>query len=118
MLSRPRWLLHLEGAAIFALSLFFYRPGHYGWGLYALLFLAPDLSMLGYLANVKLGAALYNLLHTSVPPMALLFFALILPAPLLLPYALVWVSHIGFDRMLGYGLKYPTQFRDTHLQHV
>ena len=36
----------------------------------------------------------------------------------LLAYALIWISHIGFDRLLGYGLKYPTQFRDTHLQHV
>jgi hypothetical protein len=118
MLSRPRWLLHLEGGAIFALALFFYRQGHFGWGLYALLFLAPDVAMLGYLANAKLGSALYNLVHTSVLPIGLLLFALLRTEAGLLPYGLIWVSHIGFDRMLGYGLKYPTQFRDTHLQHV
>ncbi len=118
MLTRPRWLLHIEGAAIFALTLFFYRQGHFGWGLYALLFLAPDLSMLGYVADVKVGAAFYNLVHTSVLPISLLLFGLIFPAPGLLPYALIWASHIGFDRLLGYGLKYPTQFRDTHLQRV
>jgi len=118
MLTRPRWLLHIEGAAIFALSLFFYRQGHYGWGLYALLFLAPDLSMLGYLANVKIGSATYNLLHTSIFPIGVLLFALVRAEAGPLPYALIWISHIGFDRMLGYGLKYPTQFRDTHLQRV
>ena len=118
MLTHPRWLLQLEGAAISALSMFFYRQGHYGWGLYALLFLAPDLSMLGYLAGIKFGAALYNLIHTSLLPVGLILMALTLPAPKLLPYALIWISHIGFDHLLGYGLKYPTPFRDTHLQHV
>jgi len=117
MLTRPRWLLHGEGAAIFALSLVFYRQGHCGSGLYGLLFLAPDLSMLGYLANAKIGAALYNFIHTPVLAICVILFSL-LSAPRLLPYGLIWISHLGFDRMLGYGLKDPTLSRDTHLQHV
>lgn len=118
MLTRPRWILHLEGAAILAASLFFYASGHFRWWLFAVLFLAPDLCMLGYLANVRVGAALYNLVHTYAGPIILLLLAWLLPAPQLAGYGLIWLAHLGFDRMLGFGLKYPTQFRDTHLQHV
>ena len=118
MLTRPRWLLHLEGAAIFGLSLIFFIRGHFGWGWYALLFLAPDVFMLGYLVNVRVGAALYNLVHPSTIPLCGLVVAVALPEPRILPFLLIWLSHIGFDRLLGFGLKYPTQFRDTHLQRV
>jgi Domain of unknown function (DUF4260) len=118
MFTKPRLLLHAEGAFIFALTLWFYRAGHYSWWLFAALFLTPDLFMLGYVKDAKVGAAAYNLAHTLVAPMLLLLATLVLPSPACLPYALIWMSHIGFDRMLGYGLKYPTFFEDTHLQHV
>ena len=118
MLTRPRWLLQVEGTAILGLSLLFYTRGHFGWGWYALFVLAPDLSMLGYLANARVGAALYNLIHTSTIPLCGLLVGIAVPEPRLVPFLLIWISHIGLDRMLGYGLKYPTQFRDTHLQHV
>jgi hypothetical protein len=118
MLTKPRWLLRLEGAAILFLAIILYAQGHFRWWLYAVLFLAPDLSMLGYLANARIGAAVYNFAHTFAGPLSLLAIGLILPAPQVFPYGLIWLSHIGFDRMLGYGLKYPTQFKDTHFQHV
>ncbi|MGA7841353.1 MAG: DUF4260 domain-containing protein [Candidatus Acidiferrales bacterium] len=118
MLTKPRWLLHLEGACVFTLTLVLYRAGHFHWWLFALLLLTPDLSMLGYLANAKIGAAAYNLVHTSAVPILLLGVATVAPLPAVEPYALIWLAHIGMDRMLGYGLKYPTRFRDTHLQHV
>jgi hypothetical protein len=118
MLTRPRWLLQAEGAAILAATLYFYAQGHRSWELFALLFLWPDLFMLGFLANSKVGTALYNLVHTEIGPIALLLSAWILPAPQLVPYALIWLSHQGFDRMLGFGLKYPTHFGESHLQHV
>src|SRR3974390_2511384 len=118
MLTKPRWLLHLEGASIFLVTLVLYSQGHYRWWLYAALFLAPDLFMLGYLANVRVGSAFFNLLYTFAFPAILLAVGLLLPTSLLCPYALIWVSHIGFDRMLGFGLKYPTHFKDTPLQHV
>lgn len=118
MLTRPRGILHVEGAAIFAAALFFYARGHFSWWLFALLFLAPDLFMLAYLANVKVGSAFYNLVHTLALPLGLLLLTVGFSAPQFLPYGLIWIAHLGFDRMLGFGLKYPTQFRDTHLQHV
>src|ERR1700689_4884322 len=115
MLTKPRWLLHLEGASIFALTLVLYRAGHFHWWLFALLLLTPDLFMLGYVLNTKIGSAFYNLVHTSSVPILLLVVAIVAPLPVLEPCALIWLAHIGFDRMLGYGLKYPTRFQDTHL---
>jgi hypothetical protein len=118
MLTKPRWLLRLEGACIVALALVLYHAGHFRWWVFAVLLLAPDLAMLGYLANVKIGAALYNLVHTEAGPVLLLVFSVAVPLPVVQPYALIWLAHLGMDRMLGFGLKYPTHFKDTHLQHV
>jgi hypothetical protein len=64
MLTKPRWLLDLEGASIFVLATFLYRTSHFCWKRFALLFLAPDLFMLGYLIDARWGAAFYNLVHT------------------------------------------------------
>jgi len=115
---RPKILLHFEGAAILILSVFFYHQFHASWLLFAILFLAPDLFMLGYLANVRLGSAVYNLAHTCIAPAILLATAYFAGKPQLFPLALIWTAHIGFDRLLGFGLKYPTNFKDTHLQHI
>ena len=65
MLTRPRWLLHAEGAAVFAATLAFYAHWHFHWWLFAVLILVPDVFMIGYAINLKLGAALYNLVHTA-----------------------------------------------------
>jgi hypothetical protein len=117
-LSRPALLLRLEGAALFLASLLLY--GHIGgnWWLFILLLLAPDLSMLGYAIDKRSGAALYNLFHTSALPAALAFFAFLFEHHLLLGLALIWLAHIGLDRLVGYGLKYETGFKDTHLGRV
>jgi hypothetical protein len=118
MLTRPLWLLRVEGAFVLILATNFYRAGHFSWWLFAALFLAPDLFMLGYLINVKWGAASYNLVHTLSAALLLLLAGYLGGLPQLTPFALIWLAHIGLDRMLGFGLKYPTQFNDTHLQHV
>lgn len=95
-----------------------YQQGHFRWWLFAVLFLAPDLFMLGYLVNAKWGATLYNVVHTTTLPVILSLICYFVSRPQVLPYALIWLAHIGFDRALGYGLKYPTHFKDSHLQHV
>jgi hypothetical protein len=118
MLTKPSLLLHFEGAVTLILSLVFYHRLHASWFLFAILFLAPDLFMLGYLANVRIGSAIYNFAHTYVVPAILLAVGYFVFKPQLLPIALIWTAHIGFDRLLGFGLKYPTHFKDTHLQHV
>ena len=118
MLIKPRWLLHLEGAAILIMCLYFYAIGHYSWWLFAVLILAPDLFMLGYLKDANWGSTIYNLVHTTTLPLLLLASSFAFSKPEFRPYALIWLAHIGMDRTLGFGLKYPTTFKDTHLQHV
>ena len=71
--------------------------------------------MVGYLANPRVGAAVYNLVHTYGGPLALYAYAIGTHNTQLVQLALIWTAHIGFDRMLGFGLKYPTRFKDTHL---
>lgn len=118
MFKKPRRLLHIEGACIFALTLWFYQSGGYKWWIFAVLFLTPDLAMLGYLKDVKLGTICYNAVHTLSVPVVVLLIGLVGVAPRCIPYALIWISHIALDRMLGFGLKYPTAFKDTHFQRV
>jgi hypothetical protein len=118
MLTRPSILLRVEEAVLFLLTIFAYQHLHYSWLLFAILFLTPDLFMLGYLVNVRLGAATYNLAHTLTLPFALLLASYIEHWHLASTIALIWIAHIAIDRLLGYGLKYPTNFKDTHLQHI
>jgi hypothetical protein len=111
----PRRLLRLEAAAVLALALSAFARLHGDWGLFALLFLVPDLSMLGYLAGPRIGAGAYNAAHSYLGPALLGAAALVGPGPVALHLALIWAAHIGFDRMLGYGLKYDDAFKLTHL---
>jgi hypothetical protein len=113
--SHVQVFLRLEGLAAAALSAVFYQRTGASWWLFAALWLAPDLSMLGYLGGPKLGARIYNAIHSYVTPATLAVTALLLESPALLPYALIWINHIGVDRLLGYGLKYPSGFKSTHL---
>jgi len=113
--SHVQVFLRLEGAAAAALAAVFYARTGASWWLFAALWLLPDLSMLGYLGGPKLGARIYNAIHSYVTPATLAVTALLLGRLALLPYALIWMNHVGVDRMLGYGLKYPAGFQWTHL---
>ncbi|HWH06226.1 MAG TPA: DUF4260 domain-containing protein [Gaiellaceae bacterium] len=114
----PRALLRLEGAAVAAGAVALYFHLGHGWLLLVVLALAPDLAMLGYLAGPRAGSVAYDLAHTSALPVALGLAGVLGDIPLAVQLALIWVAHIGLDRALGYGLKYPTGFKDTHLQRV
>lgn len=114
----PRALLRLEGLAVLVAALVLYFHADFGWILLIVLFLAPDLSMLGYLAGPAVGAATYDAVHTYVPPVVLGVVGVLTDADIALEIGLIWLAHLGIDRALGYGLKYPTGFRDTHLQRV
>ena len=118
MLTRPSLILRAEGGVIFCASLLLYGEAGAGWTLFVALVLVPDLSMLGYLSGARLGAAIYNVVHTLVAPLLLIGFSVAFKQLWLVPYGLIWTAHIGIDRLLGYGLKYPTRFRDTHLQRL
>lgn len=117
-LVQPAVMLRLEGAALLATSVMLYWVNGGSWLLFALLLLAPDLSTLGYLAGPRIGAAVYNVFHAYPLPAVLGAFGLLGGSSLALAAALIWFAHIGMDRLLGYGLKYPTGFKDTHLRQV
>lgn len=114
----PRLLLRLEGLALLLAAGLLYQRVADSWWLFAILFLALDLGMLGYLAGPRIGAIAYNATHTLVVPVALAILGLVLPALLLLQIALVWIAHIGVDRALGMGLKYEAGFGFTHLGRI
>lgn len=114
----PRLLLGLEGAAAAAAATVLYFDGGHPWWLFVALALAPDAAMLGYLAGPRVGAAAYDAVHTYALPVALALVGVLAGSDGALAVALVWLVHIGVDRALGYGLKYPTGFKDTHLQRV
>jgi hypothetical protein len=114
----PRTLLHLEGLVLFAAALALYIDADFSVLALVLLFLAPDLSMLAYLAGPRVGAACYDAVHTTALPLALGAIGVLAGGDAAVQVALIWLAHIGIDRMLGYGLKYPTGFKDTHLQRV
>ena len=111
----PVLWLRVEGLAAFLAAVAAYFALGGGWAFLLLLFLAPDLSMLGYPAGPRIGALSYNLLHSYALPLALLGAAWVSDTDLGRSVALVWIAHIGFDRMLGYGLKHASGFHDTHL---
>jgi hypothetical protein len=114
----PRSLLHVEGLAVLIGALGLYFDEGYGWLLLVVLFLAPDLSMLGYAAGPRIGALAYDVVHTYVGPIALGVTGVLGGSDRAIQIALIWTAHIGLDRLLGYGLKYPTGFKDTHMQRV
>lgn len=111
-------LLRLEGAAVLAGSLLLYAGTGHQWVIFLVLFLAPDLAMIGYRANPSLGAATYNLAHCYAVPALLGGLGWWTGTDTAFAIALIWTAHIGLDRMLGFGLKLPTDFRDTHLGRI
>src|ERR1700726_2775879 len=111
-------LLRLEGLTLFAGMTMLYAVWDGSWWIYAILFLAPDLSFLGYLAGPRLGAIVYNAAHSYMAPMALMTTGFALSSPLVLSIAMIWLAHIGIDRTLGYGLKYFAGFGFTHLGRI
>lgn len=116
--SGPKLVLHAEGLGVLMAACVAYHKLGASWIEFAVLFLAPDISMIGYFFGKKLGAFSYNVAHTYLVPFLLGFIAYVANLPVLAPIAVIWIAHIGFDRLLGYGLKYETHFKDTHLGRV
>jgi len=110
----PLWQ-RLEGLALLAVAVLAYARFGEGWLLFAVLFLAPDLSVLCYLAGPRVGAWAYNLAHSLIGPLLLAATGGLTGGGLPVALALIWLAHVGFDRALGYGLKSPDSFGVTHL---
>jgi hypothetical protein len=114
----PRALLHVEGVVVAAAAVALYFHLGYPWWLFLVLILAPDLSMGGYAAGPVVGRATYDAAHTYALPVALAAIGVLADAEVAVQIGLIWTAHIGVDRAIGYGLKYRSGFKDTHLQRV
>lgn len=110
-----RSVLRLEGLCVLIAALFAYSKLDFGWGTFAWFFLAPDLSLFGYLAGPRIGAITYNMAHAYIGAILCLMAGFGLSVPALIITGFIWCAHIGFDRALGFGLKYSTGFGFTHL---
>ncbi|KUP09136.1 hypothetical protein Q75_01485 [Bacillus coahuilensis p1.1.43] len=111
-------ILHIEALFVLIVSIYFYAYIDGSWWMFFLCLLLPDISMLGYLVNNSIGATIYNIGHTYFIPLVLVFLSVMSKQDLVLALSLIWIAHIGMDRTIGFGLKYPGNFKDTHLQKV
>ncbi len=118
MTTDPTRVLRLEGLALLVVALVAYAALGFSWWVFAALVLLPDLSMLAYAGGPRVGATVYNLAHATVLPIAVVLVGFLSGSDVALLVGLVWLAHIAADRALGYGLKHPTGFHDTHLGRI
>jgi hypothetical protein len=111
----PRTILRVEALGVLAAACALYAHQGYSWQTFAIFFLIPDITMIGYAFGTRFGAALYNVGHSYLIPAMVGAGGLALNNEIAMTAAIIWVAHIGFDRALGYGLKYPDAFKHTHL---
>jgi Domain of unknown function (DUF4260) len=114
----PTAFLRLEGLVLLGLALLLYAVADGSWIVFLLLFLVPDVAILAYLRGNTVGALIYNLCHTYLVPALLVVLGIVAGGDVPVLLGLIWFAHIGMDRMLGFGLKFPTGFGDTHLGTV
>ena len=112
--------IKLEEIGMFAVSvLLLYKLNfHISWWLYPILFFSPDIGILGYIANARIGAFSYNLFHHKAIAAILLIIGIFQSIDYLLFAGLILFAHSSFDRILGFGLKYPDSFNHTSLDHL
>ena len=111
-------LIRLENAFVFITVVIIYFMFGFSLWLFLIFLLVPDISMLGYLFNNKVGSYVYNVGHSYILPILITLFYLATGVNLLLGIALIWLAHIGMDRTIGYGVKYSIGFNKTTIQKV
>ena len=113
--GKPKLWLRIEGLVLLTATIALFVGQHQKWWLYPLLLLVPDIFMIGYLKDKKTGAFLYNLGHSYLLPTVLICAGWNRDHPLTIAIGVIWLGHIGMDRLMGYGLKYDSDFKHTHL---
>lgn len=116
--SKMKTLLKLEELGQFLLSILLFNTLDYAWWVFPSLILLPDLSMIGYLANPKVGAWLYNLFHHKLFAVVVLAIGFFLPNPTVMLAGIILFGHSAMDRIFSYGLKYNDDFKNTHLGRI
>lgn len=113
--STMKTSLKIEELSMFILGCYLFSTLDYSWWWLVGLFLLPDIGMLGYVINSKVGSITYNIFHHKAIAVILYLLGVCIGSPILSFAGILIFSHASFDRMLGYGLKYNTDFKDTHL---
>lgn len=108
----------VEAAFLLVASIYFYNFYNFSFLWFAILLFTIDLFMAGYLINERIGAYIYNLGHSLAIPITLLVFGTFYSNSVVISLGLIWLAHIGLDRVLGYGLKNESGFKNTHLGHI
>jgi len=116
--GNARNLLRLEALALLGVSAGLYQQVSGDWLQFAELFLLPDLSMAFYVAGPGIGAVAYNAAHSTVGPLSLAALFIATGQHAAFAVSLIWLAHIGLDRLLGYGLKHAGSFAETHLGRI
>ncbi|PGK37518.1 hypothetical protein CN907_16445 [Bacillus anthracis] len=111
-------IVHFEGLVVFLAAIYTYSLYEFSWIIFLVFLLAPDLSMLAYRINNQVGANIYNLFHTYIISILIVIIGVYFKVDTVIMIGLIWTAHIGMDRMFGYGLKYETDFKDTHIQRL
>ncbi|HDR4422007.1 TPA: DUF4260 domain-containing protein [Bacillus cereus] len=111
-------IVHIEGLVVFLATIYVYSIYEFSWIIFLVFLLAPDLSMLAYGINNHVGAKIYNIFHTYNISIVIAIIGVYFKIDTVIMIGLIWTAHIGMDRMCGYGLKYETDFKDTHIQRL
>lgn len=111
-------ILKSEELLMFGLGIYLFSQLDFQWWWFLVLILTPDFSMLGYLLNPKLGAAVYNFFHHKGIAILFYFVGIYLQNDLLQLVGVILFSHASMDRIFGYGLKYSDSFSHTHLGKI
>ena len=111
-------LLRIEYGLAFILLFIIYWQCNFSLWLFIILLLVPDITMIGYLINTRIGSMIYNIGHSFILPILLLGISLSISNEFMMEIVLIWIAHILMDRFFGFGLKYAHSFKETHLQHM
>ena len=110
--------LKLEELAMFILGILAFNELYFAWWWFLILILTPDIGMLGYLVNTKIGGVLYNVFHHKGIAIVFYLFGTYFQNDILKLMGVILFSHASLDRILGYGLKYLDNFKHTHLGQI
>lgn len=117
MIKNAKRIVHFEGLVVFIAAIYAYSLYEFSWIVFWV-FLLARLSMLAYGINNHVGANIYNLFHTYIISILIVIIGVYFKIDTVIMIGLIWTAHIGMDRMFGYGLKYETDFKDTHIQRL
>jgi len=111
-------IIKLEELGLFLFGIYLFSQLNYAWWWFPVLLFIPDFSMIGYLFGSKSGAFLYNLFHHRGIAIVVYLLGINLSNDLIQLAGIILFVHVAMDRMMGYGLKYETGFKFTHLGEI